>query len=495
MTAPARRFVLGIAVGVAVAATVLGIWFVFVLPRTSGAVPADHGSAAAAAPAGNEATQAAQAQQQVRAQAQADIPLPPTGQPLRLIHDDLVARAARGDARAACRLASEHERCDGLAQQRRALQVQLDRHQLLIARSDLDESARASLDAQQAKLQAFVDNVDLQLRPCEGATPADAGTRARYWRQAALAGHLPAMRHYASGNAFRFHELMETLPALQTYRGEAEAIATRAAAQGDVPSMLALAVAYADGGGGYRTFLAQSVTPDLPRALAWYRLLEAHPDIRAMPADDPRRRAIADTAATLAAAATADYAQARADTEREYQDAAAEAGRQRELSEDEARELKTLFRQLVKLYHPDRYAHDPERQAIHEQLTQAINQARDQGDIDRLREIARDPNAFLARQGLAGLDFSDDADLTKLRQLYDSLQVRLLATLEELDRLRESHDYELHRLSQQRPELLDQVADAQAETLRAEIATLETEADRLAEEITALTGSPDILTD
>jgi hypothetical protein len=48
-----------------------------------------------------------------------------------------------------------------------------------------------------------------------------------------------------------------------------------------------------------------------------------------------------------AEAATADYAQARADTEREYQDAAAEAGQQRELSEDEARELKTLFRQLV----------------------------------------------------------------------------------------------------------------------------------------------------
>lgn len=196
-----------------------------------------------------------------------------------------------------------------------------------------------------------------------------------------------------------------------------------------------------------------------------------------------------------AAAATADYAQARADTKREYQDAAAEASQQRELTEDEAHELKTLFRQLVKLYHPDRYAHDPERQAIYERLMQEINQARDQGDIERLREIARDPNAFLERQGLAGLDFSDDADLTKLRQLYDSLQVRLLATLEELDRLRESYDYELHRLSQQRPELLDQVADAQAELLRAEIATLETEADQLAEEIAALTGSPDILTD
>jgi len=126
---------------------------------------------------------------------------------------------------------------------------------------------------------------------------------------------------------------------------------------------------------------------------------------------------------------------------------------------------------------------------------QEINQARDQSDIDRLREIARDPNAFLARQGLAGLDFTDDADLTKLRQLYDSLQGRILATLEDLARLRESSDYELHRLSQQRPERLDSVADAQAEALRAEIATLETEADRLAAEITALTGSPDILAD
>lgn len=190
-----------------------------------------------------------------------------------------------------------------------------------------------------------------------------------------------------------------------------------------------------------------------------------------------------------AEAVGADYEQARAETEREYEEAAAEASARRELSETEERELKTLFRSLVRLYHPDRYAHDPERQAIHERLTQAINQARDQGDIARLREIANDPNGFLARQGLGGLDFADDADLIKLRQLYESLQVRLLVTLEALMQLRESSDYELHRLSHERPELLETIAEQQAEALRAEIVALEEEARRLTEEIEGLTGA------
>jgi DNA polymerase-3 subunit epsilon len=184
-----------------------------------------------------------------------------------------------------------------------------------------------------------------------------------------------------------------------------------------------------------------------------------------------------------------DYAQARAETERDYAEAAAEAIARRELNAAEAHELKTLFRSLVRLYHPDRYAHDPERQAIHERLTQAINQARDQGDIQRLREIANDPNGYLARQGLGGLDLADDADLTKHRQLYESLQVRLLVTLEELARLRESSDYELHRLSHERPELLETIAEQQAEAIRAEIVALDEDARRLAEEIEGLTGA------
>lgn len=185
------------------------------------------------------------------------------------------------------------------------------------------------------------------------------------------------------------------------------------------------------------------------------------------------------------------YEQARDETEREYEEAAAEAAESKDLSDEERQELKTLWRKLVRLYHPDRFAHDPEQQDTYERLMQSVNQARDQGDLERMREIANDPNDYLRRQGLDSLDFSDEAELAKLRQLYESLQARILATLEELASLRESHDYELYRLSQERPGFIEDVAEQQAQAIAKEIAELETEAHQLAEEIETLTGASD----
>ena len=216
-----------------------------------------------------------------------------------------------------------------------------------------------------------------------------------------------------------------------------------------------------------------------------------------------------------------EYEQARAETEREYEEAATDASEQRELTESEQGELKTLFRKLVRLYHPDRYAQDPVLQPVYEHLTREINQARDQGNIECLREIAHDPNGFLVAQGLSCLNFSDELDddidqvgdttpdrdaaseadaraaaanaaaLAQLRRRYDSLQVRILTTLEDLARLHESSDYELYRLSQEDPDLWDAVAEQQASGIRAELATLEQEARQLAEEIDMLTGAAD----
>ncbi len=192
-----------------------------------------------------------------------------------------------------------------------------------------------------------------------------------------------------------------------------------------------------------------------------------------------------------AEAVTRDHAQAQAETEREYAEAAGVAAASRALSQEEEKALKGVYRKLVGLYHPDRYTQEPEKQAIYARLMQEINQARDRGDIARLQEIADDPNGFLLRQGLGSLDLSDDAELAKLRQLYASLQAHILSTLAELERLRESGDYELYQLSRERPDFLQSVADQQAEELAAEIATLETEAAQLAEEIESLTGAVD----
>ncbi|WP_407702918.1 exonuclease domain-containing protein [Thiorhodovibrio frisius] len=182
------------------------------------------------------------------------------------------------------------------------------------------------------------------------------------------------------------------------------------------------------------------------------------------------------------------YQDARAETEREYQDAAAEAAASQALSDEEQRELKTLFKKLARLYHPDRYASDPDKQQTYERLMQAANQARDRGDIEELREIANDPNGFLLRQGLSGLDFSGEAELAKLRQLYETLQARILDALQNL---RESSGYELYQLSQRQPGLIEQVARQQADELDAEIAELDSQAIQLGEEIEGLTGASD----
>lgn len=76
----------------------------------------------------------------------------------------------------------------------------------------------------------------------------------------------------------------------------------------------------------------------------------------------------------------------------------------------------------------------------------------------------------------------------KLRQLHESLQLRIVATLERLNQLRDGADYELFRLSQARLEFLREIAERQAKAIEDEIAKLEAEARELAEEIDRLGG-------
>ena len=43
--------------------------------------------------------------------------------------------------------------------------------------------------------------------------------------------------------------------------------------------------------------------------------------------------------------------------------------------------MDQLWRKLVKLFHPDRFAHEPEKQETYHKLTAAINHAKDHGDL------------------------------------------------------------------------------------------------------------------
>ena len=192
-----------------------------------------------------------------------------------------------------------------------------------------------------------------------------------------------------------------------------------------------------------------------------------------------------------AAQVAEEYEKAEAQSKADYEEAAAAAANQKTLSSEEERELSTLWKKLVRLYHPDRFASQPDKIETYQQLTSAINQARDNGDINLLREIADDPHGFILRQGWVSLDFGDVLEFKLLRRLYETLQLEIVSTMDALNELYESSDYTLYRLSTEQPSLLEDVAKEQAIAINAEIAQLEEAAKRLDAEINELTGIND----
>ena len=182
------------------------------------------------------------------------------------------------------------------------------------------------------------------------------------------------------------------------------------------------------------------------------------------------------------------YEQARTQTDRDYEETAATVADKKELTADEEAELKRLWKKLVKLYHPDRFANEPDKLETYEKLTSAINQAKDNGDIATLREIAEDPHGFILRQGWTTLDFSEEVELTQLRRLYETLQLEIINVLESLARLRESPEYELCQIGEHKSGVLDELATERAKLLEKESSELEAQANRFAEEIKELGG-------
>jgi DNA polymerase-3 subunit epsilon len=186
-----------------------------------------------------------------------------------------------------------------------------------------------------------------------------------------------------------------------------------------------------------------------------------------------------------------EYRKARAESDTNYDKASAAAASQRILSEEDQRALNLLWRKLVKLFHPDRFASELEKKAAFEKLTAAINQARDEGNIELLREIADDPGAFMLRQGWGALNLTEEVEIKALHKLYASLQLEILNLLEMLNQLHESPEHELLTLSQKKPQLIEEVAAQQRKAISDEIAALNEEAARLQREIDELSAAGD----
>lgn len=171
-----------------------------------------------------------------------------------------------------------------------------------------------------------------------------------------------------------------------------------------------------------------------------------------------------------------------------YEQAANEAAKKPVLSDEEQSELRDIYRKLAALYHPDRYANDVSKQKAYAELMKIINQAKDSGAIEILREIARDPNQFLAAHGYEFLNLQDETELKDLELLYKMLQDKIQQSESLLNQLRASGDYELWTLCQQDDAFLESVAKDQIQDLEKEILELESESEALADEIRKLIG-------
>ena len=183
-----------------------------------------------------------------------------------------------------------------------------------------------------------------------------------------------------------------------------------------------------------------------------------------------------------------DLNQARAQLDEEYEELAAAAEKKKKMTTEQEAELTLLWKKLVKLYHPDRFASEPDKLETYQRLTAAIKHAKDNGDIGTLCEIAEDPAGFLFRKGWAKLDFGDAEEQAQLQRLHETLQKEIAAVTESLKALRASPDYELCQLAEQKPGKLDELAAERAKQLEIENAELEKVAERLAKEIKKLGG-------
>ena len=95
---------------------------------------------------------------------------------------------------------------------------------------------------------------------------------------------------------------------------------------------------------------------------------------------------------------------------------------------------------------------------------------------------------FILRQGWAALDFGEERELAQLRRLVDSIELEIIRVLEAGHALKESPDYELHRLTAQTPAFFDETVRRHVEGLEEELTILQGEAEELEKEIEELTG-------
>jgi len=183
-----------------------------------------------------------------------------------------------------------------------------------------------------------------------------------------------------------------------------------------------------------------------------------------------------------------EYSSAHEEQEQEFKEASRQQTETSNLTENEKKQIKKLFGKLVKLFHPDRYRDEPEKQIIYEKLITVINEARDHSDIELLLEISEDPDAFIAKQGWEEIGIRDGVNAANLRKLYEEIELEIVSRIEALNLLRNTSDYHLLMYCRNNPDRLIEVSQQRIEVLNKQIRDYKVDSERLKNEIEEITG-------
>jgi DNA polymerase III epsilon subunit-like protein len=187
---------------------------------------------------------------------------------------------------------------------------------------------------------------------------------------------------------------------------------------------------------------------------------------------------------------TDEFSAEQQQAEAEYQEAVRSAAKSKVLTEDEQSEVKTIWKKLARIFHPDHAAFDADTRAVHEKLFSVINHARDVGDIKLLREISVDPSAYMRRQGWDTPLQSDQGDLENLKELYNSVSLQVIEQIDQLGALRTSNAYQVFDFCRKHAEGFENLVVQHRQMLLTEIEKLDADAKRLVDQIAELLGRP-----
>ena len=171
--------------------------------------------------------------------------------------------------------------------------------------------------------------------------------------------------------------------------------------------------------------------------------------------------------------------------------------RGKEISKKKKPRLQKVWMKLVKLFHPDKHMDNPEDKEAYEEVMATINQAKKDGDLDKLEAIAEDPEKFLKQAKRERVNSGGNGMKNKpkegngwfrngekeLRETLDSLREKIREVRKEIEDLKKSPDMRLWAMWKGRPNEFENAMREMERELTNQIKTMKKTLEKLQEKL------------